>query len=146
MKWLAVLALVAAFGLLGWGGSLYHLERAPVPPVEVELPERDLCEQPVGKLQVSFRVTNPSGHVTEVLGASELCGKDGCFKLLSNAPQAIPPAGSVDVVCELTVVREGPFEISGSLYLNNNGLRAVKLTLRGVGVAPSEAGDATPKK
>lgn len=140
----AVVAICTAVGLLGWSVRTYHLENRPVRPVEVESPERDLGDHPVGRSQIVFRVTNPTDHPAEVISAPDGCGKLCCLKPLTTDRLSIPPGGSVDVACELNVIAPERFEFSGNLFLNDNGLRAVKLTVRGVGVAP-RAGDAPPK-
>ncbi|HEY1186181.1 MAG TPA: hypothetical protein VGE74_00930 [Gemmata sp.] len=141
MKWLAVLAFLTAVGLLGWGVYEYRLETRPVGRLEVERPERDLGECPIGKSQVVFRVTNGTDREAEVLGVPEACGPVCCLKATTAERLRIPPGGSADLVLDLLVGRPEPFEFSGNLYLNDNGFRTLKLTVRGTGVAP-RAGDA----
>jgi hypothetical protein len=145
MRYLAGVALLGAFVSLGWGVYTYRLETRPARPVEVESPERDLGEYPVGKSQIAFRITNPTDRPAEVISVPECCGRACCIKPTLTDRLIIPPGASVDVVCELLVTAPKQFEVSGSLFLNDNGLRAVKLTVRGVGVAPG-AGDAPPKQ
>ncbi len=48
----------------------------------------------------------------------------------------IPAGQTVEYPCELTVHKPGPFESEMVLFLEDNGIREVTLTVRGVGVAP----------
>lgn len=56
----------------------------------------------------------------------------------------IPAGGTVEYPCELTVKGPGPFEAEIVLFLEDNGIREVTLTVRGVGVAPEGKTDAPP--
>ena len=47
----------------------------------------------------------------------------------------VPAGESIEYPCELTVNDAGEFEAEIVLYLEDNGIREVTLTVRGVGVA-----------
>lgn len=139
MKFLVVLigaALMGAVGLFGWGARAYHAETRPMLPAEVEEPERDVGERPVGTSQVVFRITNPTDHPIEVVGGLSGCGTLCCLKATVAERQTIPPGGALDLACELSVAAAAPFEYRNKIYLNDNGLQAIKIVVRGVGVAP----------
>lgn len=142
MRFLVICAALASLGLFGWGAYSYERERSQpaVPPVvAVEQPERDLGDYPVGTSQLVFHVTNPTDHPAEVVSTQAGCGLGCCLKPTAAGRIAVPAGGSADVVCEVTVIAPKEFEYTGEMYLNDNGLRVVKLTVRGRGVAPGTA-------
>jgi hypothetical protein len=142
---LAALAGLVAVGLLGWSAYTYRVETRPARSVEVESPERDLGEMPVGQSTIVFHVTNPTDSPAEVISVPDACGKSCCIKPKSTDRLSIPPGGAVDVVCELLVAARSEFEFSGNMFLNDNGLRTVKIKIHGVGVAP-RADNVPPKQ
>ncbi|MBA4065817.1 MAG: hypothetical protein C0501_19280 [Isosphaera sp.] len=109
--------------------------------MEIESPEQDLGDHLVGQSEVVFRVTNPSDLPAEVVSVTEGCGRMCCLKPMTADRLSIPPGGSAEVKCELVVIGPEPFEFTGYLYLNDNGLRTVKIAVRGTGVRPG-AGNA----
>jgi hypothetical protein len=136
-----VLATLVAVSLLACGVYSYRTTPPPAPVVPVsvvvvEEPDRDVGERPVGKSPVVFRVTNGTGHEAEVVGVPACCGKNVCLKSATAERQKIPPGGAVEVTCELSVTAPGAFEIGGTLYLNDNGLRVVNLNIVGTGREP----------
>ncbi|VTT99376.1 unnamed protein product [Gemmataceae bacterium] len=138
MRFLVVCAALASLGLFGWAAYSYERDRSrpAVPPVvAVEQPERDLGDYPVGTSQIVFRVTNPTDHAAEVVNTQAGCGIGCCLKPTAAGRIAVPPGGHTDVVCEVTVIEPKEFEYTGDMYLNDNGLRVVKLAIRGRGVA-----------
>lgn len=148
MKSLAVLAAVAicaALGLFGWAGRSYRAETRQVLPAEIEEPERDLGERPVGKSSVVFRITNPTDHPVEVVGAPDGCGILCCLKATVTDRQTIPPGGALDLTCELMVAAAEPFEYKCKIYLSDNGLRPIKVSVRGVGVKAASGAAHAPK-
>jgi hypothetical protein len=56
----------------------------------------------------------------------------------------IPAGVTFNYECKLSVENPGPFEAQLNIHLEENGIRTVTITVRGVAVAPG-AGNATPK-
>lgn len=75
----------------------------------------------------------------DVVGAPDGCGKLCCLKATVTDRQTVPPGGTLDLMCELMVMAAEPFEYKCKIYLSDNGLRPIKIVVRGVGVAPGSA-------
>lgn len=58
----------------------------------------------------------------------------------------VEPGTTFEYTCELSVKKPGPFEAPMTLFLEDNGIREVTLTVRGVGVAPEGKSDAPAAK
>jgi hypothetical protein len=144
MKALVALLALSSLALLACGAWVYRADTRERPPVEVEEATRELGEYPVGTSRLVFRVSNPSDRAAEVVSAPASCGKYCCLKPVGPERIPIPPGGSAEVELELSVIAPNAFEFQGNLFLNDGGLRAVKLTIRGTGVAPKGT-DAQPK-
>jgi hypothetical protein len=153
MKLLSAIAALIATGLVMLAGHSYRFAHqtkselgSPAGVVVVEAAEQDVGERPLGKTQITFRLRNPSEHAAEVINLPETCGFTCCLKHGLSFPQPLPPGGSLDIACELLITAPGPFDFSNDLYLNDNGLRSVKLTVQGVGVAPGGKADDPARK
>lgn len=59
---------------------------------------------------------------------------------------AVPAGESVEYPCELSIKHPGPFEAEITLFLEDNGIREVTLSVKGVAVAAEGQSDAPPAK
>jgi hypothetical protein len=58
----------------------------------------------------------------------------------------VGPSQTLEYQVVLTILKPEPFESGMALYLEDNGIREVTLTVRGVGVAPEgKTDDPRPK-
>ncbi len=67
-----------------------------------------------------------------------------CFRAKHHSQVTILAGQTAEYPCELTVHKPGPFESEMVLFLEDNGIREVTLTVRGVGVAAGGKTDAPP--
>jgi hypothetical protein len=82
---------------------------------------------------VVFQVANVSDQPRRVVGAANECVQNVCYKFKLEDPITIAPGKTDDIACELSVSGDGPFEVSMLLYLEDEGIRQVPLSVRGVG-------------
>ena len=61
-----------------------------------------------------------------------------CFSSKHHEQVAVGPGETFAYHCKLSVVAAGRFEAAIGLFLEDNGIREVSLTVRGVGVAPAQ--------
>lgn len=141
--------LLTAIGLACWGVYLMLLAPASVEadlPLVVDWPVRDLGQLSIGSHEVTIHVTNPAGRTRRVIGMMSGCRPNVCFGAKLAEPVAVPPGETVEYVCEVTITGSGPFEFPILLHLEDNGIRTVEQTLRGVAIAPGgKANAGNPK-
>jgi hypothetical protein len=93
------------------------------------------------EIDVVYRISNTGGKPVRIVGAvRDTCGLDCCF-YPKDAPDGraglhvIPPGGFVDFVCVLTARRAGPIKADTSVFIDDDGIRNVRLSVRGTAVA-----------
>ena len=137
MSRLVVPLAVCLGGLAAWG--LVGLTDRAEPPLTIDDPDRDLGPTPLGDHTVRFAPHNPAARPRSVVGGGGGCGRNACLGPVQRDHAdrlTVPAGGTADFVCELSVKGEGPFEVPVVLFLDDNGLRRVQMTVRGVGVPP----------
>jgi hypothetical protein len=134
--WLSRVLMLTALGLAGWGAWNLLVKPMSDPPLRVVWPGPDLGEVAVGAHELVVRVTNPAGQSRRIIGMMKTCGSNSCISPRHYEPVVIPPGGTVSFLCLLEIRQPMPFEVPMVLYLEDNGAREVKQTLRGVAIAP----------
>lgn len=84
---------------------------------------------------ITFRITNSGARPIRVVGMAEFCTPNCCFYSKHRSHVSIPPRETVDYACEVKPTTPGPFESPMTLYLDSDGIREVKLTIRGTIIA-----------
>lgn len=88
-----------------------------------------------GAIEVILPLTNPSVWPCRVVGAPSLCQEAGCHIVTSPGGRFVVPAGgTVDLVCKVTVVEAGPFEMLIPVYYDSGGVRTLRIAITGTGV------------
>lgn len=133
----------SAVVLLGMFVIRYVTTDRPPPPPDVateqlviDRPDRDLGEVEAGLHDIEFSVTNTGSDPRRIVGnVGEGCVPNCCFAPIDAAGTATIGPGET-FVCRyrLDVKGTGRFDAPISLHLDDNGLRTVKLHVRGTGV------------
>lgn len=115
-------------------------------PVHVDNPERTFVGIPFGNHGVQYRITNSSTNAVNFLGGGGLCNPTCCFVVISPERALIGAGTHLEIFCKLHIGSPGPFEATIPIYFDDNGIREVLLTVRGIAVDSKEAarGSATP--
>lgn len=102
--------------------------------------ERELGILAPGEYPVEFAITNTTRTEQRIIGNRvEPCGLVGCMMPVGDVPSGIvAPGATVRVRCKVLVRGPGEFETKMFVFLDDHGMREVKLVARGVGVAPTE--------
>lgn len=145
MRWVPRCLVVAAVILLAATGARWQTSgrgESARSHATVFAPDIDVGDHPVGRAtEVVFRITNTGDRPARVVGfEGARCGAVCCLSpkcLLEGHehPLTIPAGGTLDVPCELRVNRPGPIEWSTTVFVEDGGIRPVRLTVRGVAVA-----------
>jgi hypothetical protein len=114
-------------------------------PLIVEFEAIQLGRLPLGRHEFHVRVTNPNPEPRRILGLSTGCRTNVCFLNQVPGPILVPAGETVTCSWSIDVHSPGEFELPLALYLEENGIREVKQTVRGVGVAPKGTADAPAK-
>jgi len=147
LRGVSILCAVAAVGLLGWGAySAFHARPGPDPVCFVTPTEYELGTVPVGDRVVTFAITNPAGKPRQIVGLAEGCWASVCFSSKHPDQITIPAGETFHYECELSIKEAGPFSAQVEIYLEEDGLRTVPLTVRGTAVAPRGESHASPPK
>jgi hypothetical protein len=134
---LSTLCLVAGVSLGAWA-TLHMLRDAQSTggsaTLEVCWPPADLGELRSGSHRLIVQVTNPGPVCRRILGMMSGCRNNVCYEPV--APQPIPVAASATVgyEVELTVSGSGPFEVPLVIFVDDEGVRKVNTTLRGIAI------------
>lgn len=137
-------AVLLSAGLAGWGAWRAHHPPPEAGPgaagggLEFDRPARDLGEVRVGEHVVEFVVTNRSARECRILGTDGRCTPKNCFVAAADEPVSIPAGQSYAFRCVVRVYEStaGPFENAMTVFVDDGGTRAVRLTVRGVGTVP----------
>src|SRR5262245_11313065 len=137
MMWLSRLFLLAALALVSLGG--YQVLKPSVEPadetVSIDLADRELGRLPLGQHEIVFHITNPSDRPRRIIGFSGTCVVNCCFSSSHSSPVEILPRGNFPYTTELSIQAPGSFEVTVRLFVEDNGLQELPLTIRGIGVA-----------
>jgi hypothetical protein len=125
----AALAVAAVIAYLG------SRPVEPDPPFVVEPTEIDAGTVTIGAHKLTVTVHNPAGRPRRVIGFERACGRNCCFGSTDHRQLLVPAGGTAVCSCEYVVYQPKPFHAPATLYLEENGVRAVEVTVRGVGVA-----------
>jgi hypothetical protein len=135
VSWFLVLAAIGCTLAGVW--AAVAPSTAP-PPLALET-SRDLGPVSFGDHAVTFPIANPAGVPRRVVGLVQQCGGVWCVKSRHHEQVVIGPGETFPYTCTLQVRGAGPFEAPLTLYLDDDGLREVTLTVRGIGVEPEPA-------
>jgi len=135
----AVIAVVVAVALAGYFASQPEPRAEPAFAITAEC---DIASVPFGPGTVAFTVTNPANKPRRIIGCYAQCQAAGCMDAKSNEQITIAPGETIEYQCDYDVYKPGPFELKLDVFLEDNGIRTVTLTVRGVGVAAGGKTDA----
>lgn len=130
--------------LLGFAALLSWSARHAFGPQErdrnnwfrIDVADRDLGEVASGDtVEVEFRISNCTASPQYVLGMTEFCGLNCCYRLKDIGRVTVPAGSAISYVVLLTVHDPGPFRAEMDLYLDNNGVYPVRLAVRGTAPA-----------
>ncbi len=97
-------------------------------------PDMDLGFLPIAEGNcIKIHLMNRSSESLRVVGMSQACGQNVCYHAKDTYYVIIPAHGEVDYECMLSIRSAGPFKITATLFVDDNGLRKIPVTLRGVG-------------
>lgn len=134
---LLCLVCIALLGYTVIRGFTPEPESSPM--LTVHEPDRDLGNLPVGVHEVRFKVENSSSLPLRILGSVPVCGLRSCFTPQIINQIAIPPHATIQLECQLEILSPGEFSCPCTLYLEDGGIRSVKLSVRGIGIASPAA-------
>jgi hypothetical protein len=127
-------SVIAAFSFLA-GAIWVSLSSAPrTPGLSFVQAELDLGQVPLSPQPAVFVVKNSSSKTLRVLNVAQTCTLNCCFSSRQEEYVLVLPHSEVEYVVEITVKAPGPFEIHTNVFVDDLGLRAVPVTIRGTGV------------
>lgn len=113
-------------------------------------PDPDLGLLPVGSTtEFAYRITNTGSRPIRIIGfEGDACGSTWCvtpkFRSQSTSQSAAIPSGeTIRFPCELKITRPGPIDWTMGLFVDDNGIHKVRLTVRGTAVAAEGPPNAT---
>lgn len=125
-------ALLAVAALAGAGWLAYRDRPAEPPALAFREPVADVGRRPKGtKVQVPLVLVNTSSRPRQVVRFAGFCRGAHCISGPDD-PVTVPPHAEVSYVVEVTIDAPGPFEIETVLYVDDGGLRALPVVVRGV--------------
>jgi hypothetical protein len=146
--------LLFLLGILLLGVGAIALFRGPQyiqkgGPLLVDAPVKSFGDAPPRtRVSVTFELTNQSRQAITILGATPVCGREGCV-YVEKLPLQIPPLGARDLVAsvetkepgefvgEFTIFSDGPAQpkfaltVSGRVGLASDGSPAVGRGVKG---------------
>ena len=84
------------------------------------------------RLAIEVRVINTSTHPACVLTRSPVCGPGGCFIPGLLKPLVIAPSSTAIYPLGFEPYGSGPFEASLRIYVDDDGMRSLTVTIRGI--------------
>ena len=98
----------------------------------------DFGALPLGEHRIAVtHVSNRGGRPACILGVSASCGQGVCYEPIGHLPASVPPGGTVDVVCLMTLREEGPVGFQVRVYLDNGNFDCVDVRVRGTAASRS---------
>jgi hypothetical protein len=114
----------------------FYMTPPPVRTLSIANDVFDLGEMPIGTTKEAvFLVRNGGDKPRKLFNLAPTCTLDCCFGPKLEIHVTIPANEEVDYVVEVKANRLGPFEVQTEIFLEDNGLRSVPITIRGQGVA-----------
>lgn len=98
--------------------------------------ELEMGEMSVGRHKIAFRIDNVSASPLRIIGNIPSCGLRACLSPIVDAQVSIPAKNSIDFECQVDIRSPGEFTCQCEIFLEDGGIRTVKLGVRGIGVAP----------
>jgi hypothetical protein len=145
----AAVVLVVVAGWLAYGNK-QRSERANIAgaasSLSVDHPDQDLGESAVGVHSIDYMITNETQTERRILGARGACTLTCCLTPpadLGVVPLA--PGQTYRLRCQAQVHREGPFESSLTLFVDDDGAREIHLSVKGIAHKSSEGPVHDPK-
>lgn len=105
-------------------------------------PERDMGMTKVGVQIVHFSLHNNSSSEIRIVGALPTCGVRSCITPLLDFNTTIPPFSAINLVYQIDIRSPGKFSCASRLFLEDKGLRVIKLSVYGVGIVAEGKFDA----
>lgn len=93
--------------------------------------EADLGSLTPGDYDVVVTVTNAADAPRRVLGLTEGCRENCCFRSGHRYPVSVPPHGVFDYHIVFTAYKPGPFDVTLGLHLEEEAVHTVMITIRG---------------
>lgn len=101
----------------------------PEPSITIDAPEFPVKVSELNRVSsVDFHVHNRAKQALQVIGLAQCCGVNSRFWLKQSVPFEVP-SGDSDLSCNLEVFSRAAFENELRLFVNDNGLREVRLTI-----------------
>jgi hypothetical protein len=91
-----------------------------------------------GEHEVPVTVQNRSTEEHRIVGATEACGNNCCVRPKHTGPVSVAPGGTVEFPILIRLSRSGPFEIQVELYLDDDGVRVLPVTIAGTVLEPTD--------
>lgn len=129
--WTVGLLTVGFLALAGY--AFVASAPATKPTFVIDSPIRDLGTVPVGVHEVTYAIRNCGSNPCRVVGSCGSCGLNCCLVPKRPGPIMLLPGESLDYVCELQVREPEPFATDVELYIGENVLQVVQLSVRGTG-------------
>jgi hypothetical protein len=137
-----VCAAVAIWGTIRTPGVGESPPADATPRLEIENPVIELGELKSHEtVTFDVRITNRSALPGRVLNVSRSCDLGGCFDSTIDGPVEVAPGGSVTYPVRFAPSGSGPFEAQVRMFLDDGGMRQVKVTVRGVAREPEKGDD-----
>lgn len=134
----SLLVAVVALGIAAYLWSPYGRSAAPEPFARIENPDEVVEGLPVGgRADVRFRITNTGRQPIRVLSMSGECSQCACLMPKRNEELVIAPGATAIWEGEVSAHHAGAIVSGATLFLDDGGLRSVRLTVRGT-VVPAE--------
>lgn len=145
-------AALAAVGLYQWQAvSDDPASESAGPHFVVRDPDPDLGLLVVGTTtEFAYDITNTGTAPVCIIGfEGSGCGTTWCITPrfhcgISDRSAPIPPGETLRFPCELKITRPGPIDWTMALFIDDNGIHKVRLTVRGTAVAAEGPQNATP--
>lgn len=107
----------------------------PDEPLLVEFDDANFEHLPLGNHTFCVRITNPNSSPKRVLGLTTGCKANACF--LTNHQQPVPILPGESITCSWSIELRSPgvFELPLTVFVEENGIRAVSRTIKGTAIA-----------
>jgi hypothetical protein len=140
MRWVIIFAGLLVAAAIGGGVTRLYSDRTPkpVPPFELSPTEfHDLTLTP-GTHEFIVRIKNPADMTRRIVGYKTGCWESYCTYTDYTGTISVPGNGEFEFRCGLEVGRAGPINAGIEIYLEDNGIRSVLISFKGMAVGPHD--------
>jgi hypothetical protein len=138
---MSLVAAMLAVGALAVGIAYLYSDRPPEPPPPFEVSPvafTDLTLAP-GVHPLTVHIRNPANVPRRILGFKTGCTEIYCTGAGYAEPITVPAGGEFDFQFLVQVQAAGPIDGGIELYLEDNGVRQVLVTIKGTALGPGDA-------